>query len=64
MPGWTRALSETPISHLCRIRPNGRAAQVFEEYLVSQWAEIKLGPLPIGNDAIAIMRLVVQAHCA
>ena len=36
--------------------------QVFEEYLVNIWEEAALGPLPDGQEAIALMRLVAQAQ--
>jgi len=38
--------------------------EVFEDYLVRRWSEIadEVGPVPEGNAAIAIMRLVIQAQ--
>lgn len=37
--------------------------EVMEEYLVHYWDEAKaLGPLPVGRECIAVMRLVVQAQ--
>jgi len=37
--------------------------QVMEDYLIDYWRELSsLGPVPEGQEAIAIMRLVVQAQ--
>jgi len=41
--------------------------QVFEEYLVQLWNEtaargVAIGPQPTGNDAVALMRLMIQAQ--
>jgi len=38
--------------------------EVLEDYLIKAWREVdqQLGPVPTGNDAIALMRLVVQAQ--
>lgn len=36
--------------------------EVFEAYLEAAWGELDLGPLPSGPEAIALMRLVVQAQ--
>ena len=43
-----------------------RVAQVVETYLIERWSERKadLGPVPTGESAVALMRLVVQAQNA
>ena len=39
--------------------------EVMEDYLVSYWDEAGfLGPMPVGSEAIAVMRLIVQAQTA